>query len=91
MINLDFADVKSVMSGMGHAIMGTGKWCSTAMYMLSSSSELFRVLMWLQWYDYVMVFCCYVVIGVSEGADRAAKAANDAMNNPLLGMSGRYV
>lgn len=24
MINLDFADVKSVMSGMGHAMMGTG-------------------------------------------------------------------
>ena len=46
LINLDFADVKSVMSNMGHAIMGTGQ---------------------------------------AEGDDRAVRAANDAMKNPLLG------
>nr|AAF35432.1 FtsZ [Mallomonas splendens] len=46
LINLDFADVRTVMSGMGHAIMGTGQ---------------------------------------AEGEDRAIRAANDALNNPLLG------
>ena len=46
LINLDFADVQTVMSGMGLAIMGTGQ---------------------------------------AEGEDRAIKAANDALKNPLLG------
>ncbi len=45
LINLDFADVKSVMSCMGKAMMGTGE---------------------------------------AEGDDRARKAANLAINNPLL-------
>jgi len=46
MINLDFADVNSVMQGMGNAIMGTG---------------------------------------VASGEDRALRAAEDALRNPLLG------
>eukprot|EP01041_Mallomonas_annulata_P010579 gene10579-22073_t len=46
LINLDFADVQAVMSGMGQAIMGTGQ---------------------------------------AEGEDRAVRAANDALKNPLLG------
>lgn len=45
LINLDFADVKSVMSCMGKAMMGTGE---------------------------------------AEGEERAKKAANAAINNPLL-------
>jgi cell division protein FtsZ len=46
LINLDFADVQSVMSGMGNAIMGTGQ---------------------------------------ASGEDRALRAAEDALQNPLLG------
>lgn len=46
LINLDFADVRAVMAGMGAAIMGTGQ---------------------------------------AEGEDRAKRAANDALKNPLLG------
>lgn len=46
LINLDFADVQSVMSGMGNAIMGTGQ---------------------------------------ATGEDRALRAAEDALQNPLLG------
>jgi cell division protein FtsZ len=46
-INLDFADVRAVMEGMGNAIMGTG---------LSNAGE-----------------------------DRAVKAAEQALGNPLLG------
>mmetsp|Transcript_20520 Transcript_20520/g.26559 ORF Transcript_20520/g.26559 Transcript_20520/m.26559 type:complete len:419 (-) Transcript_20520:61-1317(-) len=46
LINLDFADVKSIMSGMGNAMMGTGQ---------------------------------------AEGEERAILAAEDALNNPLLG------
>lgn len=46
LINLDFADVQSVMSGMGNAIMGTGQ---------------------------------------ATGEDRALRAAEDALKNPLLG------
>lgn len=46
LINLDFADVQSVMSGMGNAIMGTGQ---------------------------------------ASGEDRAIRAAEDALKNPLLG------
>src|SRR4029450_1192890 len=45
LINLDFADVKTIMAGMGLAIMGTG---------------------------------------MSEGDDRAMKAANAAISSPLL-------
>jgi cell division protein FtsZ len=45
LINLDFADVKTIMAGMGLAIMGTG---------------------------------------MSEGDDRAIKAANAAISSPLL-------
>jgi cell division protein FtsZ len=45
LINLDFADVKTIMAGMGLAIMGTG---------------------------------------MSEGEDRAMKAANAAISSPLL-------
>lgn len=47
LINLDFADVQSVMHGMGNALLGTGE---------SSSSE-----------------------------DRAVEAAQEALDNPLLG------
>lgn len=45
MINLDFADIRAVMSGMGKAMMGTGE---------------------------------------AEGEDRAIKAAEAAISNPLL-------
>jgi cell division protein FtsZ len=45
MINLDFADIRTVMARMGKAMMGTGE---------------------------------------AEGADRAVKAAEAAINNPLL-------
>ena len=45
MINLDFADIKTVMGNMGKAMMGTGE---------------------------------------SSGEDRAKKAAEEALNNPLL-------
>lgn len=45
LINLDFADVKTIMENMGKAIMGTGE---------------------------------------AEGDDRALKAAEDAISNPLL-------
>ena len=50
LINLDFADVQSVMSGMGNAIMGTGQ---------------------------------------ASGEERALRAAEDALKNPLLGQVGR--
>lgn len=46
LINLDFADVQTVMKGMGGAMMGSGQ---------------------------------------AEGDDRAIKAAEDALHNPLLG------
>jgi len=46
LINLDFADVKTVMQNMGNAIMGSG---------------------------------------FAQGEDRALKAAEDALQNPLLG------
>lgn len=46
LINLDFADVQTVMAGMGNALMGTG---------------------------------------MAEGEDRALRAAQDALKNPLLG------
>eukprot|EP00591_Stephanopyxis_turris_P008150 CAMPEP_0195527574 /NCGR_PEP_ID=MMETSP0794_2-20130614/29339_1 /TAXON_ID=515487 /ORGANISM="Stephanopyxis turris, Strain CCMP 815" /LENGTH=482 /DNA_ID=CAMNT_0040658517 /DNA_START=80 /DNA_END=1528 /DNA_ORIENTATION=+ len=46
LINLDFADVQSVMHGMGNAMLGTGR---------------------------------------AEGEDRATKAAEMALKNPLLG------
>jgi len=47
LINLDFADVQSVMHGMGNAMLGTGL--------------------------------------ATEGEDRAVAAAQQALNNPLLG------
>lgn len=45
-INLDFADVPTVMHGMGHAMLGTGH---------------------------------------AEGEDRAVRAAEESLTNPLLG------
>lgn len=49
LINLDFADVRAVISRMGNALMGTGQ---------------------------------------AEGEDRAIRAAEDALLNPLLGTEG---
>ena len=52
LINLDFADVQSVMHGMGNAMLGTG---------VASKKDL------------------------EEGEERAIKAAEQALANPLLG------
>lgn len=77
MINLDFADVQSVMHGMGNAILGTGQAGNEEVNGNEDSTRKNDI--WNAYNDSITS-----VDSGSENECRAIRAAKMALNNPLL-------
>jgi cell division protein FtsZ len=77
MINLDFADVQSVMHGMGNALLGTGQACNDEVIGNSDFTRKNEI-----WNAYNNTITSSV--GGAENECRAIRAAKMALNNPLL-------
>ena len=78
LINLDFADVQSVMHGMGNALLGTGQACHDEVIEncdITGKNDI--------WNAYNSKITS--ADGDAEKECRAVRAAKMALNNPLLG------
>ena len=77
MINLDFADVQSVMHGMGNALLGTGQACNDEVIGTSDFTRKNDI-----WNAYNNSLTS--ADGEVGNECRAIRAAKMALNNPLL-------
>ena len=77
MINLDFADVQSVMHGMGNALLGTGQACNDEV--IGNSDFTRKNDIWNAYNNSLTS-----ADGEVGNECRAIRAAKMALNNPLL-------